>query len=572
MSKELNWLRVSPQRLKTVLEEINYGSEPGGRFYALVATSTLIASLGLIANSTAVIIGAMLVAPLMTPIFGLSLALVRGKPRLLGRALRAEVVGVVLGVALAALFGSLPLALEVTPEMLARTQPNLLDLLVAVLAGFAGSYAMIDERLSPTLPGVAIATAIVPPVANTGLCLAMGAYQGAYGSFLLFLANFLSILIVASATFIAAGLARRVPWSEKWGVIKRFGVPGVGFLVVAVLLTQTMIRIVQDRYLTDSIKKVISSKLAHFPTTAMIRMNHQMSQGKIIILATVRTPGVIPPNRVKSIQEALTRQLATPTQLIMRCVLTKDISATGSTSEATNANLNGSFLTEKVTPTVLRVQFAEQAIREILISRPELELIDVDLLKFPRGPYILATLQGPRVLIPSEIQEFEKKIQERLKDPEIHLLVRCISTVEVDDTGRILYGWSHLGKQDPAQKALMEQIVNAVREKFKEFLDIFATSVDAAPRDDSWQVRVEVVGARIISPREAASIERDVSRQVQRQIKIFFWSKVQAMVSPEGYSSVEDFTRKRLEKLEEVKSDVEPQTAGPAPPTAPAHK
>ena len=91
-------------------------------------------------------------------------------------------------------------------------------------------------------------------------------------------------------------------------------------------------------------------------------------------------------------------------------------------------------------------------------------------------------------------------------------------------------------------------------------------------KDGSWQVRVEVVGARIISPREAANIERDVSRQVQRQVKIFFWSKGQAMVSPEGYSSAEDFTRKRLEKLEEVKSDVEPPAAGPVPPVAPDHK
>jgi uncharacterized hydrophobic protein (TIGR00271 family) len=206
-----------------------------------VATSTLIACLGLVANSTAVIIGAMLVAPLMTPIFGIALALVRGEPRLLGRALRAEGVGVLLGVGIATLFGVMPLALEATPEMLARTQPNLLDLLVAVLAGFAGSYAMIDERLSPALPGVAIATAIVPPVANTGLCLAVGAYQGAYGSFLLFLANFLSILIVSCATFIAGGLARGVPWAEKWGLFKRFGVPALGFLVVTALLTHALV-------------------------------------------------------------------------------------------------------------------------------------------------------------------------------------------------------------------------------------------------------------------------------------------------------------------------------------------
>lgn len=168
------WLKITPSRRTVVIEEIIAGSQPGIRFYAMVTISTLIAGLGLVANSTAVVIGAMLVAPLMVPIFGIALALVRGDVNLLRRSILAEVMGVALSVVIAWFLGSLPLALETTPEMLARTEPNLLDLLVAVFAGFAGTYALIDERLSPALPGVAVATAIVPPLANTGLCLALG--------------------------------------------------------------------------------------------------------------------------------------------------------------------------------------------------------------------------------------------------------------------------------------------------------------------------------------------------------------------------------------------------------------
>jgi uncharacterized hydrophobic protein (TIGR00271 family) len=568
----INLIKVSPEHQEKVLEDISSSSEPDSRFYAMVAASTLIACLGLVANSAAVIIGAMLVAPLMTPLFGISMALVRGEPRLLGRALRAEIVGVLLGLGLGTLFGILPLALEVTPEMLARTQPNLLDLLVAVLAGFAGAFAMIDERLSPTLPGVAIATAIVPPIANSGLCLAVGAFQGAYGSFLLFLANALSIVIVSCATFIAGGLARKIPWGEKWGLFKRFGVPILGFLLVVILLTGALVRIVHERTLTMSINNVITSELTRFPTTAMLRQNHQVRQGKLFVLATVRTPKVISPDRVKDIQKALSQKIGLPTELIMRCVLTKDISATGATSEVTSENLNGTFITEKVAPDVLKLQFAEQALREILISRPDLDLVDVDLLHFPRGPCILATLQGTRVLIPSEVQEFQQKIQARLQDKSMHLLVRCLVAVDVDAAGRILYGWSHLGKPDPAQKALMVRIQGAVREKFRRFDDLFATNVDAAPKDDSWQVRVEVEGARIISPREAAAIEKEVSRDLGREIKIFFWSKGQAMVTPKGYDSVEDFTKKRLEKLEEVKGLPPSPAATPAAAAPPGGK
>ncbi len=271
MALRAKWLRIEPGRIPVVLEDINYGSEPAVRFYALVATSTLIAAFGLIANSVAVIIGAMVVAPLMTPIFGIALALVRGDAKLLGRALQAETVGVLLAVGVSAIFGSLPLALEVTPEMLARTQPNLLDLLVALLAGFAGAYAMIDEHLSPALPGVAIAVAVVPPLANAGLCLAVGAYLGMYGSMLLFLANVLSILLVSAVVFIAAGLARRIELESAWELIRRFGVACLGFIIVAVLLTHALVRIVQERHLTNTIKDLISTEFSHAPTSGWWR-------------------------------------------------------------------------------------------------------------------------------------------------------------------------------------------------------------------------------------------------------------------------------------------------------------
>ena len=104
------------------------------------------------------------------------------------------------------------------------------------------------------------------------------------------------------------------------------------------------------------------------------------------------------------------------------------------------------------------------------------------------------------------------------------------------------------------------------------FLDLFATNVDAAPKDGSWQVRVEVVGARIISPQESAAIETEVSRELGREIKIFFWSKSQAMVTPEGYDSVEDFTKKRLEKTGRGQEAIPPPAASPATAATPGAK
>ena len=114
-------LQISRERFEVVRRDIADGSEPGLRFYILVAVSTLIASFGLISDSTAVVIGAMLVAPLMTPIFGMSLSLVRANYQMLGVAARAEIVGVAAAVTMAFILGSLIGDFEATPEMLSRT-------------------------------------------------------------------------------------------------------------------------------------------------------------------------------------------------------------------------------------------------------------------------------------------------------------------------------------------------------------------------------------------------------------------------------------------------------------------
>jgi uncharacterized hydrophobic protein (TIGR00271 family) len=548
MNWRIKWLRISPENIPAILEEINYGSEPAGRYYALVATSALIATFGLIANSVAVIIGAMVVAPLMTPIFGLALALVRSDTKLLGRALQALTVGVVVAVGVSALFGSLPLALQITPEMLARTQPNLLDLLVAVLAGFAGAYAMIDVRLSPTLPGVAIAVAVVPPLANTGLCLAMGAYMGMSGSFLLFLANALSILLVSAGMFLAAGLGRRIELESGWQLMHRFGWAGLGFILVAGILTHALVRIVTERDLTNAIRAEISAEFARIPASTLVSVIHRNYDDKLYILATIRAPKITSPERVKLIQERLSKKLHRSTELIVRTIMARDVSATGSTSQVTAQNLNGFFLRGKLPPDVLTVQQAEQSLRETLSSRPELTLMDVNLLHFPSGPAILATIQGPRVLIPSEVRSIEQTLRQRLHNPKLGLLVRSLITVDVDGHGRVLYGEAHFGAATPAEKAQQKKVEVAVREEFKNFPELILTNVDAIWKNQKWHIRVEAVGARVPGRRDVIAMEDAVSRSVKQPVKIYLWSRAEAMVTSEGLTSLENYTEKRLNK------------------------
>ncbi|MGD9610511.1 MAG: DUF389 domain-containing protein [Desulfovibrionaceae bacterium] len=537
-------LQVSPSKAGRIKADIFQGSRPGAGFYALIATASLIASLGLVANSPAVIIGAMLVSPLMSPIFGIALGMVQGDTDLLAKSLRAEASGMALAVAFGALFGLLPVMIEVTPEMLARTEPTLLDLLVAVFAGFAGALAMIDDRISPALPGVAIATAIVPPLATCGLCLAAGANQGAQGAFLLFFANFVAILLVAALSFLAVGLAsRRGEVAGKRLVAGNLAVAILGFLLVSAYLTHSLVTIVDERREEGQIKTTITRILAEDPNASLAFFTRKDQRaGGVDVLATVRTPKPFDPQRVAAIQTALAGDLGKPVRLAVRCLLTKDIFPSGATAVVGAPSLDGSFFTDKVPADIKHLQLAEQTLRELFSTRPQLLLLDVDLVHILGDPVILATLQSPRPLIPLEAKAFEQAIRDRLGDPTIRLLARCQVPVDVAADGRILFGRAHFGPVDPSAKA----VEAATRRAVESLADMFVTAMDVVRTADGFQARAEITGTRLITPRELRDIETRVGVMSGAPVHLAAWSKTDLMVTDSRYLPVEEYTRGRL--------------------------
>lgn len=186
-------------------------------FVALISLSTVIAALGLLQDSAAVIIGAMLIAPLMTPILGVGLALAQGNVLLARLAFRSVVFGVGTSFVLAVFVGLLDRGahdIQPTGEMWARGWPGITDLFVAVASGLAAAYAHSRPSLVAALPGVAIAAALVPPIATSGLAFAVGNFTLAYGSFLLFFTNMVAIVLAASFSLWAVGV--RTQQDKGW--------------------------------------------------------------------------------------------------------------------------------------------------------------------------------------------------------------------------------------------------------------------------------------------------------------------------------------------------------------------
>lgn len=189
-----------------IYESIEVNSKWSFDFVALICFSTALAALGLMLNSAPVIIGAMLVAPLMTPILGASLSLIQGNRVLMVDCSKSLLFGyfcaLILGVLLG-IFGSL---YGVTDQMQSRSEPDVPDLLIALISGMAAAYCYSRPRLVSALAGVAIAAALVPPIATAGIAIALAEQEIAIGATLLFTTNVVFIVIGASVTFFTLGI------------------------------------------------------------------------------------------------------------------------------------------------------------------------------------------------------------------------------------------------------------------------------------------------------------------------------------------------------------------------------
>ncbi|MGB1930140.1 MAG: DUF389 domain-containing protein [Mariniblastus sp.] len=241
------WIRskvpqIDRERRVKLVDNLQLNSQFNFDFGALISLSTLIAALGLVRDSGAVVIGAMLVAPLMTPLVAMGFALVQGNLKLIRSALRSVAWGfaiaLLIGASIGLMLRLLAPGLEISNEMANRGSPNFLDLVVALASGVAAAYAMGRPNLISALPGVAIAAALVPPIATSGLALTMGDLALAGGASLLFFTNIVAIVLGTAITFWSVGISTRISEGRPAQIWPRYWL--IGFVILSILLTLEM--------------------------------------------------------------------------------------------------------------------------------------------------------------------------------------------------------------------------------------------------------------------------------------------------------------------------------------------
>ena len=197
-----HWLKEKPTPIASLNRSIWRLSVPAFSFHFMLGLSTIIATLGLLANSAAVIIGAMIVAPLMGPIVGMAYSTAMGNRKLLRRSSFTVLKGILLTITVSWLVTSIIGLDTVDTEIMSRVKPTLIDFGIAMAAGAAGAFANTRRSISSAMPGVAIAVALVPPLSVVGIGLAQGEGSIAFGALLLFLTNLICIVFFGSLVFL----------------------------------------------------------------------------------------------------------------------------------------------------------------------------------------------------------------------------------------------------------------------------------------------------------------------------------------------------------------------------------
>ncbi len=322
---------IGERRRAAVRASVTENSSFDQAYVVMNVLATIVACYGLLADSAAVVIGAMIIAMLLGPISGLGLALVDGDSELLRKALISIIGGVLVVLITAFVIGLFNREIPATHEMLTRTAPNLFDLMVALGGGAAGAYACISPRLSIAFVGVAIATALVPPLATCSLFLARGEAGLAGGAFLLALTNIVGIQFAASAVFYLSGF-RAVATGDRLsrGVLLKDAVSVAVLILLTVLLTLNLHKLVSTEQYQSAVRAALKADLAQYPGAYLAEVRYSNTDQHMIVRALVRAPAPFSAEQVGKMQSHLPPMPGrVPVELRVRYVPTTVMSAKG---------------------------------------------------------------------------------------------------------------------------------------------------------------------------------------------------------------------------------------------------
>jgi len=273
-----------------LIERLKEESKASHGFYLFLSLSVIITTFGLLLNSAAVIIGGMIIAPLLYPLIGVGMAVVTNSHSLLkhtvGLIIKSTIVVVVLSwiVTLFTPFN------EVTNEISIRTTPTLIDLIVALASGAAGAYAVSEKERFASLTGVAVAAALVPPLAITGFAIATGNYELVWGSFILYAANLISVIVASSVVFSLLGFPKVKTKKNKKDVTRNVTITLAFFMVILFVLSMFFYNAITNMNRQKIVEQTVKLFLEDYKDARLISLSEKQNVDRYIISVMVQAP------------------------------------------------------------------------------------------------------------------------------------------------------------------------------------------------------------------------------------------------------------------------------------------
>jgi uncharacterized hydrophobic protein (TIGR00271 family) len=307
---DLKSRKIPPQQVAEMRQGLVEESSISITYLVLILGSCVIATLGLLSNSVAVIIGAMIIAPLMLPIRGVAFGALEGNVILFRKGLTAILVGTFLAITLALLIGYLVSLPVFGSEVISRSKPTLLDLGIAIAAGGISGFAKVQPKISESLAGTAIAVALMPPICVIGLGLAQADWSLSFGATLLYLTNLLGITLSCMLTFLIAGCTsgKRAHKALLWtlGFTAILLVPlGVGFF-----------QLIRQAQLEASLKQALLNRTVTLQRMVLLNSDVNWLTNPPQVRLNVRTREVVTPRQVMLLEEFLEKEIGQPFTLI----------------------------------------------------------------------------------------------------------------------------------------------------------------------------------------------------------------------------------------------------------------
>ena len=307
--------KLARQQQVAVYKEVRKNAIPSVDYFVMIGLSSIIATYGLLQDSSAVIIGAMLVAPLFTPILALSLAFVQADIRLLRLAVEATIKGIALAIGLAVLLTALSPLRAVTSEIAARSHPNLFDLAVALASGAAGAYAVARKDVAAALPGVAIAAALVPPLGTVGVGLALGDLTVTRGGTLLFTTNLIAIVLAGTITLLLLGFRPAGRGIERERLRLGIVISLVLLVLISIPLAAVFVNAVQESGTRQIIQRVLTRELADIPDLILVEFEFEEDEDLLDVVATLYAHAEVDADMALQLNDDLERELERPVHL-----------------------------------------------------------------------------------------------------------------------------------------------------------------------------------------------------------------------------------------------------------------